>query len=59
MPLSAFRQQAWDDAKQKFHRVSEISATDGPVHFYLNLCDEYKRNPPAESWDGVIALEEK
>ena len=57
--LAAFRRQSWDEARQKFSRLSEISVVDGPAHFYLKLCDEYQRTPPLESWDGVIALEEK
>ena len=35
------------------------SENDGPAQFYLKLCDEYKRTPPPETWDGVIALDEK
>jgi len=57
--LSAFRRQAWDEAKEKFHRALEIREADGPAHFYLKLCDDYKSNPPGEAWDGVIALDEK
>jgi adenylate cyclase len=57
--LAAFRRQSWDEAKEKFHRLSEISATDGPAHFYLKLCDEFKKTSPGETWDGVIVLEEK
>jgi adenylate cyclase len=57
--LLAFRRQSWDEARDKFSRLSEISATDGPTRFYLKLCDEYKRTPPGEPWDGAIVLEEK
>jgi adenylate cyclase len=57
--LGAFRRRSWDEAAEKFQRVSEILATDGPAHFYLKLCDEYKKTPPPETWDGVIALDEK
>ena len=57
--LGAFRRQAWDEAKEKFARAVEIRETDGPAHFYLKLCDEYKSNPPGETWDGVITLDEK
>jgi len=57
--LSAFRRQEWDEAKEKFRRVVAHSDNGGPGHFYIKLCDEYKRTPPGEAWDGVIALEEK
>jgi hypothetical protein len=29
------------------------------LSFNPKLCDEYKRTPPPETWDGVIALDEK
>jgi adenylate cyclase len=57
--LSAFRRRAWDDAQEKFQLASEDSVGDGPARFYLKLCEEYKAEPPAETWDGVIVLEEK
>jgi adenylate cyclase len=57
--LGAFRRRAWDEAEDMFLRVSPIDAADGPAHFYLKLCAEYKKNPPPETWDGVIVLQEK
>jgi len=57
--IDAFRNQAWDVAAEKFHKATGISESDGPAHFYLKLCDEYKKTPPPETWDGVIALDEK
>jgi adenylate cyclase len=57
--LSVFRRQAWDEAKEMFERLPAPSENGGPAHFYLKLCDEYKKTPPSETWDGVIVLEEK
>ena len=57
--LQAFRRRSWDEAEEKFKQLTEISASDGPALFYLNLCTQYKQNPPEEGWDGVIVLEEK
>jgi adenylate cyclase len=57
--LSAFRRQSWDEAQEKFQRAGAVSETDGPAHFYLKLCEEYKKTPPKDTWDGVIVLEEK
>ncbi len=57
--LDAFRKQFWSEATEKFHHAVENSAKDGPAHFYMKLCEQYKRNPPEEPWDGVIPLEEK
>jgi hypothetical protein len=30
-----------------------------PAYFYLKLCDGFKKISPGETWDGVIALDEK
>ena len=57
--LGAFRRRSWDEAEVKFKQLNQISATDGPARFYLNLCEQYKKKPPEEGWDGVIVLEEK
>jgi adenylate cyclase len=57
--LAAFRKQSWDEATEKFHDAIENSETDGPARFYLKLCEQYKKNPPEGSWDGIIPLDEK
>jgi adenylate cyclase len=57
--LGAFRRRSWDEAEEKFHRASDPSEADGPARFYLKLCEQYKTNPPEETWDGVITLDEK
>ena len=57
--LADFRRQSWNEAAEKFSRIKEIAASDGPAQFYLKLCNEYKKIPPGDTWDGVIVLEEK
>lgn len=57
--LRAFRRQSWDEAKEKFHQAIQNSETDGPAHFYINLCEQYKKNPPEGAWEGEIPVEEK
>jgi adenylate cyclase len=57
--LDAFRRQSWDEAKEKFHRPIEISGEDGPSQFYRKLCENYKQNPPGESWDGMVRMDRK
>jgi adenylate cyclase len=57
--LAAFRKQSWDEAAEKFQQAIGNSGTDGPAHFYLRLCQQYKKNPPEGFWDGVIPLDEK
>ena len=57
--LAAFRRQSWNEAAEKFRSLRESSENDGPAVFYLKLCEQYEKNPPGETWDGVIVLEEK
>jgi adenylate cyclase len=57
--LRDFKRQAWDEAKEKFHRAIENCETDRPAHFYINLCEQYKKNPPEGLWEGAIPLDEK
>jgi adenylate cyclase len=57
--LGAFRRKSWDEAKEKFHHAVNNGSIDGSAHFYIKLCEQYKRNPPGDSWEGIISLEEK
>ena len=57
--LRQFRQQSWDKAASVFTGVIELSGDDGPSQYYLTLCERYSREPPGESWDGVIRMESK
>jgi adenylate cyclase len=57
--LAAFKRRSWNEAEGKFQQLIQLSTNDGPAQFYLNLCAQYKQNPPEEGWDGVIVLEEK
>jgi adenylate cyclase len=57
--LHHFRGRQWDEAAEKYHVLVRESGADGPSRFYLNLCDRFRNNPPDESWDGVVRMEEK
>jgi len=56
--LRAFRQQSWDEAKEKFGQLIK-SGEDGPSRFYVKYCERYKENPPGEGWNRAIPMEEK
>ena len=45
--------------KKNFTWRLQTPRTMARLSFNLKLCDEYKRTPPPETWDGVIALDEK
>ncbi|MCL5023884.1 MAG: adenylate/guanylate cyclase domain-containing protein [Nitrospirae bacterium] len=57
--LSLFRRQLWDEAGVKFGEAGDCMEEDGPSRFYLRLCEEFRNNPPGESWDGVVRMERK
>jgi adenylate cyclase len=57
--LGAFKRQSWDEAREKFSEAFRRLGEDGPSSFYMKLCEEYKRNPPGEEWDGVVRMDKK
>ncbi len=57
--LAAFRDQLWEDAEEKFHDIIKRFGEDGPSQYYLKLIFQYRKDPPAKSWDGVICVEKK
>ena len=57
--LGAYRRRSWDEAIEKFHQSIEKSGEDGPSHFYITLCESYKRNPPGELWNEVVHIDRK
>ncbi|MFC1684529.1 CHASE2 domain-containing protein [Pseudomonadota bacterium] len=54
--VGLFNQRKWDEAFSLFSKLSQTYPQDGPVRYYLQLCDSYRHRPPAEEWDGVIEL---
>ncbi|UCG11876.1 MAG: adenylate/guanylate cyclase domain-containing protein [Deltaproteobacteria bacterium] len=57
--LNAYRRQIWEEAMERFRESTKINSDDGPSLFYLNLCEQYRQNPPGESWSGLVRLERK
>jgi adenylate cyclase len=57
--LNAFRRRSWEEAMEGFHGLIKGLEKDGPSLFYLRLCEQYRANPPEESWDGVVRMKEK
>ena len=57
--LEAFQRQSWSEAIAGFNESMKMHPEDGPTRFYLDWCETYKRNPPGETWDGVVRLQIK
>jgi adenylate cyclase len=57
--LCAYRSKSWDEAIEKFRQSIQKSGEDGPSRFYIALCNQYKSNPPEESWNEVVHIDRK
>ncbi|HKL86439.1 MAG TPA: tetratricopeptide repeat protein [Treponemataceae bacterium] len=47
------------NAKNCFEKALQIDSSDSPSRVYLERCDWYMKNPPAEDWDGVFTMTTK
>ncbi len=61
---NAFRNREWDHAAALFQEASRISKellgiVDEPSEVYMERCDDFKSNPPPETWDGSIEMRKK
>ena len=52
MALKFYRSQHWDDAEREFFALSSVDKDRKIYQIYLNRIMEYRKNPPAEDWDG-------
>ncbi len=57
--LAWFEKKDWIRAAKDFSSVLRVRPDDGPAKKYLQRCNEYKVDPPLETWDGVFNLTEK
>jgi len=57
--LEAYRQRCWEDAIELLSKALEICGEDGPSRFYLELCENYRANPPETSWNGTVYMSKK
>jgi adenylate cyclase len=57
--LNAYKRRSWDEAIEKFHESMQVLGEDRPSLIYLEMCEQYKKNPPKEPWDGVVHMEKK
>ena len=57
--LNLYRSGNFGLAKVEFENCLKIVATDGPAQTYIQRCQSYIDNPPANDWDGVFTLTEK
>jgi adenylate cyclase len=51
--------QKWDDAIEHFNKAIAVNPNDGPSRSYIKRCEQFKRYPPGDNWDGVFILATK
>jgi adenylate cyclase len=57
--LECFEKRNWRQAAAGFRETLSLRPADGPAKKYLDRCDGFLRQPPADDWDGVYNLTEK
>jgi adenylate cyclase len=57
--LEFFRLKEWDGAAEKFREYLKSEQDDEPSEFYIEICEQYKSNPPQESWNGEVYIEKQ
>mgnify|MGYP001601287313 CR=1 FL=1 len=54
--LQAYQSQKWVEANQGFSEILRILPDDGPAHFFLTHCHQYKLEPPAGQWSSTLRI---
>lgn len=57
--LQAYRAQKWEFATDIFETLLEKYPDDAPSKVFLRRCQEYMKEPPDPSWDGVYVMKTK
>jgi len=54
--LTCYKKRQWEPASQHFQQALHLIPSDCPARLYLDRCAAYKKNPPADAWDGVFEM---
>ncbi|MBI5006458.1 MAG: adenylate/guanylate cyclase domain-containing protein [Nitrosomonadales bacterium] len=57
--LGMYRARSWEKASAAFKAVLAVAPEDKPSKIYVERCEYFMQNPPAEGWDGVFNRAEK
>ena len=57
--LDFFEAKNWEKATEYFQAVRKIIPADGPSEVFIKRCNQYRKKPPADNWDGVFNLSVK
>ncbi len=54
-----YTERRWEEAIEAFQTIQQKFGEDYTASLYVKRCKEFKKNPPPQDWNGVIALKEK
>jgi len=54
--LALYRDRQWNDAISLFNTVQKLEGGDPASRMYIGRCEEYRKHPPGEEWDGVYVM---
>ena len=57
--MTAYRVRKWDDAIAYFEEGLKLDPADGPCAVFIQRCQDYKTDPPPETWDAVYTMDSK
>lgn len=57
--LEHYRNKGFEQAYAAFQYAQGLNTGDIPTQLFLNRCEHFMDNPPAQDWDGVWHMEEK
>jgi len=57
--LSLYKQRLWNEALKAFKKLIKSYPNDGPIETYVIRCDDFRKTPPDDNWDGAFTLHYK
>jgi adenylate cyclase len=54
--VALFRAQCWRQAGNIFRELLKLYPDDGPIRYYVQICERYAHTPKRDYWDGVINI---
>ena len=57
--IKHYRKQNWDRAVDAFNEALALNPDDKLARTYIGRCEHWRKNPPAEDWDGIWIMTSK
>jgi adenylate cyclase len=57
--FEAYKNQDWDNAINNYKKIIELQNKDEIAETFIDRCNEYKKSPPPNDWDGAYTMKSK